>query len=142
MIENTSCFYMYIFFISEVVCICLSVSLFGYFNLYTYALFQLIEVLCIVSLLCYTPSRTTSGRWVILDLVDPALKYILIELVIVMLHHWLTMMILRALKYGTLCLSRYSFASLIQLHSLECGEVSPFWFVYYACVMQWILNGY
>ena len=51
--------------------------------------------------------RTISGRWVILVLVDLALKYILTELVTVKLHHWSIMMILHVLRYGTLFLFRY-----------------------------------
>ena len=46
---------------------------------------------------------------------DLALKYIMIELVIEMLRHWLTMMILRALRFGTLSLFRYNFAT------VSCG---------------------
>lgn len=52
-------------------------------------------------------SRTTFGRWVILDLADPAPKYTSIELGIVMLHHLLIMMIPLWLRYGTLSLFRY-----------------------------------
>ena len=59
--------------------------------------------------------RTISGRWVIQVLVDLALKYIMIELVIEMLHHWLTMMTLHALRFGTLSLFRYNFAT------MSCG---------------------
>ena len=59
--------------------------------------------------------RTISGRWVIQVLVDLALKYIMIELVIEMLHRWLTMMTLHALRFGTLSLFRYNFAT------VSCG---------------------
>lgn len=52
-------------------------------------------------------SRTISGRWVILVLVDLAQRYILTELVTVMLHPWSIMMTLHALRYGILCLFRY-----------------------------------
>lgn len=52
-------------------------------------------------------NRIIFGKWVILVHVALVPKYIMIELVIATQNYWLIMMILRALRYGTLSLFRY-----------------------------------
>lgn len=79
-------------------------------------------------------NRTTSGRWVILALVDLARKFILIALAIVMQLPWSIMMILLALRSGTLCLFRY-----------EIGYSCPFllkFFMFLSFVQRFVLSSW